>query len=112
MVIPLPSAYSLPSNSLGVLMDQFVNRLFLISGKFDNPTADNIVFLGPRVRDGQVGYHVVQPLIRDNEGGRILVDRGFVPKDKILNNQDDAIRWRLMDVSAAEASRRYSVDIS
>ena len=38
------------------------------------------MLVGPRVRDGTKGYHVITPLIR-NEGSAILVDRGFVSDD-------------------------------
>jgi cytochrome oxidase assembly protein ShyY1 len=46
-----------------------------------------------------MGYHVLQPLQRDVGGGDIIVDRGFVPKDKIINFRSDPSTWRLMDVS-------------
>jgi surfeit locus 1 family protein len=38
------------------------------------------MLLGPRVREGSHGYHVVTPLIR-SDGSTVLVDRGFVAKE-------------------------------
>jgi surfeit locus 1 family protein len=35
------------------------------------------MLLGPRVRDGINGFHLVTPLVRTN-GSTILVDRGFI----------------------------------
>ena len=91
---------SLPKNiDLDMLLEHYTNRLFAISGSFPPPTPQNTIFLGPRVRDGQMGYHVLQPLQRDVGGGDIIVDRGFVPKEKIINFRSDPSTWRLMDVS-------------
>ena len=91
---------SLPKNiDLDMLLEHYTNRLFAISGSFPPPTPENTIFLGPRVRDGQMGYHVLQPLQRDVGGGDIIVDRGFVPKEKIINFRSDPSTWRLMDVS-------------
>ena len=39
-----------------------------------------MLLLGPRVRDGVIGYHVVVPLVRP-DGSTVLVDRGFVKKE-------------------------------
>ena len=38
------------------------------------------MLLGPRVRDGTHGYHVITPLVR-TDGSTVLVDRGFIGKD-------------------------------
>ncbi|MCO5555726.1 hypothetical protein L7F22_009271 [Adiantum nelumboides] len=91
---------SLPKNiDLDMLLEHYTNRLFTIAGSFPPPTPQNTIFLGPRVRDGQMGYHVLQPLQRDVGGGDIIVDRGFVPKDKIINFRSDPSTWRLMDTA-------------
>lgn len=42
--------------------------------------------LGPRVRDGTLGYHIIVPLIR-SDGSTILVDRGFVSQEFAANRQ-------------------------
>jgi hypothetical protein len=90
-------------HSLDVLLSNYTNRLFAVSGRFPSPTADNAVFLGPRVREGEMGYHIVQPLERNVGGGQVLVDRGFVPVSKIVNYKGDPTTWRLMDVSNASS---------
>ena len=43
-----------------------------------------MMLLGPRVWDGNNGYHVVVPLVR-SDGSTVLVDRGFVAKDLAQN---------------------------
>jgi hypothetical protein len=82
-----------------MLLSNYTNRLFSVSGKFPSPTPENTVFLGPRVREGEMGYHIVQPLERSAGGGQIIVDRGFVPVTKIINFKGDPSTWRLLDVS-------------
>lgn len=38
------------------------------------------MLVGPRVRDGTHGLHLITPLVR-TDGSTVLVDRGFVTKD-------------------------------
>lgn len=54
----------------------FVFRKVVMKGHWD---PGHTMLLGPRVRDGNVGYHLVVPFIR-SEGSTVLVDRGFVSK--------------------------------
>jgi len=54
----------------------FVFRKVIMKGHWDPERA---MLLGPRVRDGNVGYHLVVPFVR-SEGSTVLVDRGFVSK--------------------------------
>lgn len=42
------------------------------------------MFLGPRVREGVVGYNVVVPLKRDGGGDEVLIDRGFVSEKSLI----------------------------
>lgn len=42
------------------------------------------ILVGPRVRDGQSGYHIITPLVRA-DGSTVLVDRGFVTRDQSQN---------------------------
>ncbi|KAF7793399.1 hypothetical protein EIP86_004511 [Pleurotus ostreatoroseus] len=56
----------------------FTYRKVILKGKWDHKHA---LLLGPRVYDGQNGYHLVEPLIR-SDGSTILVDRGFVSKER------------------------------
>ena len=48
---------------------------------------DQEMLIGPRIHDGTNGYLVVTPLERDEEGSKILVNRGWIPKE--LARQQD-----------------------
>ncbi|EIW64224.1 SURF1-domain-containing protein [Trametes versicolor FP-101664 SS1] len=69
--MPLP-----PQINLAALPD-FSFRKVVLKGHWDNAHA---ILLGPRVRDGTIGYHLVVPFVR-TDGSTVLVDRGFVSKD-------------------------------
>lgn len=49
-----------------------------VSGHYLN---DREIALGPRTRDGVPGYHILTPFMLEN-GGIVLVNRGWVPLDK------------------------------
>lgn len=38
------------------------------------------MLLGPRVREGTAGFHIVTPLVR-SDGSTVLVDRGFISNE-------------------------------
>jgi surfeit locus 1 family protein len=68
--------------------------------------------LGPRVREGASGYHLVTPLVR-TDGSTILVNRGFVSKDhagRPQHSQDN----REVDVTGvlrmSESRNRFTPD--
>ncbi|KAI9065890.1 SURF1-domain-containing protein [Trametes sanguinea] len=69
--LPLP-----PRVNLEALPD-FQFRKVVLKGRWDNAHA---ILLGPRVRDGTIGYHLVVPFVR-SDGSTVLVDRGFVTRD-------------------------------
>lgn len=48
-----------------------------------------------------MGYNVVVPLIRDEGGGEVLVDRGFVSEKSMIINGDDR---RLREGEAVQVS--------
>jgi len=54
-------------------------RPVTLSGQFRN---DHEMLLLARPRQGQAGYEVMTPFQRDDGGGMVLVNRGFVPMDK------------------------------
>jgi len=58
-------------------LSDFTFRKVLVKGRWDHA---HTVLLGPRVRDGTKGFHVITPLVR-SDGSTILVDRGFVSDD-------------------------------
>jgi hypothetical protein len=49
-----------------------------VTGEFDH---DHSIELGPKTRDGQLGYHVFTPLKRGEGQDTILVNRGFVKRE-------------------------------
>ncbi|KAF8560004.1 SURF1-domain-containing protein [Imleria badia] len=59
------------------VIPEFTFRRVLLRGRWDHAHA---MLLGPRVRDGTHGYHVITPLVR-TDGSTVLVDRGFIGKD-------------------------------
>ncbi|KAM5530516.1 hypothetical protein V8D89_015832 [Ganoderma adspersum] len=73
--MPLP-----PHVNLTALPD-FTFRKVVLKGRWDTA---HVMLLGPRVRDGTNGYHVVVPFIR-LDGTTVLVDRGFVTKELAQN---------------------------
>lgn len=77
------------SRSLSVL-PSFDFRLVSLSGHFDH---SRVMFLGPRVREGVMGYHIVVPFIRDGGGDEVMVDRGFV-SEKSLIGEGGQVRLR------------------
>ncbi|KAG5421268.1 SHY1 [Candida metapsilosis] len=63
------------------VIHEFEYRRFKCKGKFDY---DQEMFLGPRIKDGVMGYLVVTPFIRSNGGEPILIERGWIHKDKVI----------------------------
>lgn len=73
----------LPSQINMAVVPNFVYRRVVIRGRWDH---DHSMLLGPRVRHGVHGYHVITPLVRSG-ASTVLVDRGFISKD-FVNNHD------------------------
>jgi surfeit locus 1 family protein len=59
------------------ILPEFVYRKVVLSGTWDHAHS---MLIGPRVREGTHGLHLITPLIR-KDGTTVLVDRGFVKKD-------------------------------
>lgn len=74
----------LPKNINLEVLSEFDFRLVSVRGHFDH---SKTMFLGPRVREGVMGYHIVTPLSRSGGGGMVLVNRGFVA-DKDISGKD------------------------
>ncbi|KAF9576283.1 surf-like protein, partial [Lunasporangiospora selenospora] len=71
--IPLPRKVNLSA------VEDFEYRKVRVTGRFRH---DQELLLGPRTRgDGQPGYFIITPFEREN-GSKILVRRGWVPRDK------------------------------
>ncbi|TIA88919.1 hypothetical protein E3P99_02334 [Wallemia hederae] len=71
---PLP----LPRQIDTSVLPEFEYRKVLATGQL----IPHAVAIGPRTLDGEVGVHVVQPLVR-KDGQAVLVNRGFVANDKL-----------------------------
>ncbi|KAK4057926.1 surf-like protein [Microbotryomycetes sp. JL221] len=72
-------AVGLPARIDPSAIPQFAYRKVIVEGEFDY---DNEIELGPRTREGELGYHVVTPLKRGKGQDTILVNRGFVRRDR------------------------------
>ncbi|RPD82405.1 mitochondrial protein required for respiration [Lentinus tigrinus ALCF2SS1-7] len=81
-------AMPLPPHVNTAAIPEFAFRKVALRGRWD---ASHLMLLGPRVWDGNNGYHVVVPLVR-SDGSTVLVDRGFVAKDLAQN-----VKQRLAD---------------
>lgn len=88
------------SNSLDVL-PTFEFRLVSVSGYLDHSRA---MLLGPRVREGEIGYNLVVPMKRDEGGGEVLVDRGFVSEKSLIIDEKNPDDRRLRDDEAIKVS--------
>jgi surfeit locus 1 family protein len=64
-------------NSLTAL-PEFTYRKVMLKGIWDH---EHAILVGPRVRDGTAGFHIITPLRRPN-GSTVIVDRGFVSKEQ------------------------------
>lgn len=62
-------------------IQEFDYRRVYARGQFDHSRE---MLIGPRLLDGEDGYLVITPLVREDqgEGSTILVCRGWIPKDK------------------------------
>lgn len=68
----------LPKGMLDEAADEF--RAVTVTGHFDNA---HEFYLVNRSLNGNAGMHILTPLIRDDGDGAVLVDRGWVPFDKV-----------------------------
>lgn len=63
------------------VIPEFEYRKFKVKGHFDY---DQEMFLGPRIKDGTPGYLVVCPFVRLDGGKPLLIERGWIHKDKVI----------------------------
>ncbi|OBA21285.1 SURF1-domain-containing protein [Metschnikowia bicuspidata var. bicuspidata NRRL YB-4993] len=75
-----------PLEELPALLDpsvikDFEFRRFKVRGHF---SYEQEMFLGPRLRNGEVGYLVVTPFIRASGGKPILIERGWIQQDLVM----------------------------
>lgn len=72
---PLPLPPRIDPSSIS----DFDYRRVYATGHFQH---DKEMLIGPRMHDGNDGYLVITPLQRDDGGSTILVNRGWISKDK------------------------------
>ncbi|GAA6012031.1 hypothetical protein JCM10207_005103 [Rhodosporidiobolus poonsookiae] len=68
----------LPARIDTAAIPEFAWRKVVVKGVFDH---EHSIELGPKTRDGQLGYHVFTPLVRGEGQDTILVNRGFVKRE-------------------------------
>lgn len=76
-----PPLNGLPADLDPNAISQFEFRRFRIKGHFDYSQE---MFLGPRIRNGEVGYLVITPFVRASGGKPILIERGWIRKAKVI----------------------------
>ncbi|KAJ1033717.1 hypothetical protein NDA13_001697 [Ustilago tritici] len=91
----------LPRNINMDVLPEFDFRLVSVKGTFDH---SRTMFVGPRVRDGVMGYHVVVPFRRSEGGGMVLVNRGFVDEKKIVGQGEGR---RLKDEAIVDGQTEF-----
>lgn len=82
-----PPLEELPPNIDPAVISEFEYRRFKVKGTFDYSQE---MFLGPRIRNGELGYLVIVPFHRSGGGKPILIERGWILKEKVLpENRSD-----------------------
>lgn len=76
-----PPLEDLPAVLDPTVIKDFEFRRFKVKGHFDY---DQEMFLGPRLKNGEVGYLVVTPFNRASGGKPILIERGWIQKDLVV----------------------------
>lgn len=76
-----PPMDEIPPNLDPSVIEEFEYRRFKTKGHFDYSQE---MFLGPRIKNGMTGYLVVCPFVRSNGGEPILIERGWIHKDKVV----------------------------
>lgn len=76
-----PPIEEIPAKLDPSVISEFEYRRFKVKGHFDYSQE---MFLGPRIRNGVSGYLVICPFVRSTGGKPILVERGWIHKDKVI----------------------------
>lgn len=76
-----PPLENLPAELDPSVIPEYEYRRFKIKGKFDYSQE---LFLGPRIRNGELGYLLITPFIRADGGKPILIERGWIAKEKVI----------------------------
>ena len=62
---------------------EFDYRRVYATGRFRH---DQEMLIGPRMHDGKNGYLVVTPLEREGQGSTVLINRGWIPRQLVRQN--------------------------
>lgn len=76
-----PPLEKLPPNIDPSVISEFEFRRFKVKGHFDY---DKELFLGPRLKNGELGYLLITPFVRADGGEPILIERGWIQKEKVI----------------------------
>lgn len=76
-----PPIEDLPAKLDPNVIPEFEYRRFKVKGHFDYSQE---MFLGPRIKNGIQGYLLVVPFVRSSGGEPILVERGWILRDKVI----------------------------
>lgn len=76
-----PPLQGLPAKIDPSVISDFEFRRFKVKGRFDY---DKEIFLGPRLKNGELGYLLITPFIRSEGGEPILIERGWIQKEKVI----------------------------
>ncbi|BGP47345.1 surf-like protein [Rhodotorula kratochvilovae] len=68
----------LPARIDTAAIPEFAWRKVFVTGTLDH---EHSIELGPKTRDGQLGYHVFTPLVRGEGQDTVVVNRGFVKRE-------------------------------
>lgn len=76
-----PPLEGLPQQLDPSVIPEFEYRRFKVRGHFDYSRE---LFLGPRIRNGELGYLLITPFVRADGGKPILIERGWIAKEKVI----------------------------
>lgn len=76
-----PPLDGLPTHIDPTVIKDFEFRRFKIKGHFDYSKE---LFLGPRLKNGELGYLLITPFVRSDGGEPILIERGWIEKSKVI----------------------------
>lgn len=76
-----PPMDGLPADLDPEAVTDYQYRRFRVKGRFDYTQE---MFLGPRIRNGEVGYLLITPFIREGGGRPILIERGWIRKTMVM----------------------------
>lgn len=76
-----PPLEGLPQQLDPSVIPEFEYRRFKVRGNFDYSRE---LFLGPRIRNGELGYLLITPFVRADGGKPILIERGWIAKEKVI----------------------------